>query len=110
MLMKIKMNIALEPLFKNYKRKIYTCIYSSIEDWEVVLVFERTSNNADLKKLSNFVWTDKWFIYLPKCRVYFEVRTQLWTAVFFFFHISIRINCKRISEGLLYTESGAFIV
>jgi hypothetical protein len=34
----------------------------------------------------------------PKC---LKVRIQLWTE-FFIFHISIRINCNRISEGLLY--------
>jgi hypothetical protein len=39
--MKINKNITLEPLSKNYKK---TYIYSSIEDTEVVLVFER--NNA----------------------------------------------------------------
>jgi hypothetical protein len=33
------------------------CIYSSIEDLEVVLVIEH--NKAGLKKLSSFVWTDK---------------------------------------------------
>jgi hypothetical protein len=43
-------NITLEPLFKNYKRPY---IYSSIEDSEVVLGFER--NDASLKKLSSFV-------------------------------------------------------
>jgi hypothetical protein len=61
------------------------------------LFFER--NNAGLKKLSSFVWTDKWLICLPKCHVYFKVGTQLWT-VFLIFHISIRIKCNRISEGL----------
>jgi hypothetical protein len=39
-----------EPLFKILKRH---CIYSSIEDSEVVLLFE--GNNASLKKLSSFV-------------------------------------------------------
>jgi hypothetical protein len=33
-------------------------MYSSIEDSEVLLVFVRS--NAGLKKLSSFVWTDKW--------------------------------------------------
>jgi hypothetical protein len=42
--------VAVEPLFKNYKRQY---IYSSIEDSEVVLVFQR--NSAGLKKLSSFV-------------------------------------------------------
>jgi hypothetical protein len=41
--MKINKNVTVEPLFKNYKRQY---IYSSIEDSEVVLVFER--NNAGL--------------------------------------------------------------
>jgi hypothetical protein len=49
-----KNNITVEPLFKNYKRQY---IYSSIEEPEVVLVFER--NNSGLKKLSSFVCTDK---------------------------------------------------
>jgi hypothetical protein len=40
-------NITVEPLFKNYKKKIHL---SSIEDSEVVLVSER--NDAGLKKLS----------------------------------------------------------
>jgi hypothetical protein len=34
----------------------------------------------------------------------FNLWTQLWTA-FFIFHISIRINFNRISEGLLYYPS-----
>jgi hypothetical protein len=46
----MKINITVEPLFKTIKRQY---IYSSIEDSEVVLVFER--NNAGLKKLSSFV-------------------------------------------------------
>jgi hypothetical protein len=46
----MKINITVEPLFKNHERQY---IYSSIEDSEVVLVFER--NNAGLKKLSSFV-------------------------------------------------------
>jgi hypothetical protein len=46
---------------KTMKRK-YT--YSSTEHSEVVLIFER--NDAGLKKLSNFVWTEKWLICLPK--------------------------------------------
>jgi hypothetical protein len=41
-------NITVKPLFKSYKKD--NCVYSSIEDSEVVLVFER--NNAGLKKLS----------------------------------------------------------
>jgi hypothetical protein len=45
--------ITVEPLLKNMKREY---IYSSIEDFEVVLVFER--KNAGLKKLSSFVGTD----------------------------------------------------
>jgi hypothetical protein len=44
--MKINKNITVEPL---YKRQY---IYSSIEDSEVVLVFER--NNTGLKKLTSF--------------------------------------------------------
>jgi hypothetical protein len=43
--------------------------YSLIEDSKVVLVFER--NNGGLKKLSSFVWTDKWLICLSKCHVSF---------------------------------------
>jgi hypothetical protein len=42
-------NVSLQPVFKKKKRQY---IYSSIEDSEVVLVFER--NNAYLKKLSSF--------------------------------------------------------
>jgi hypothetical protein len=41
-------HFTVEPLFKNYKKQN---IYSSIEDSEVVIVFER--NNAGLKKLSS---------------------------------------------------------
>jgi hypothetical protein len=48
-----------------------------------------------LKKLSSFVWTDKWLVCLPKC---------MYPAVNGIFHISIRINCNRISEDLLCTE------
>jgi hypothetical protein len=44
-------NITAEPLFKNYIKGQYIC--SSIEDSEVLLVFER--NNARLRKLSSFV-------------------------------------------------------
>jgi hypothetical protein len=37
----------------------------------------------------------------PESYVSFKIRTQLSTE-FFVFHISIRINCNRISDGLLY--------
>jgi hypothetical protein len=57
-----------------------------------------------LKKLSSFVWTYKWLICLPKCHVSFKVCTQPWT-VLFVRHISILINCNRISEGFLYVWS-----
>jgi hypothetical protein len=43
-------NITAAPLFKTVTRQY---IYSSTEEPEVVLVFER--NNAGLKKLSSFV-------------------------------------------------------
>jgi hypothetical protein len=43
MLMKINKNITIEHLFKNLKEQY---IYSSIEDSEIVLVFER--NNASI--------------------------------------------------------------
>jgi hypothetical protein len=42
----MKINIAVEPLFKNCKK-------TEIEDLEVVLVFER--NNVGLKKLPSFI-------------------------------------------------------
>jgi hypothetical protein len=74
-----------ESLFKNCKKTIY--IYTSIGDSEVVLVFKR--NNAGLKKLSSFVWTEKWLICISKCHMSFKLCTQL-------------LNNKRISEGLLY--------
>jgi hypothetical protein len=49
--MKINNKISLQSLYlKAIKRR---CIYSSIEDPEVVLVFER--NDVGLKKLSSFV-------------------------------------------------------
>jgi hypothetical protein len=51
--MKINKNITVGYL-KTIKRQY---IYSSIEDSEVVLIFER--NNAGLKKLSSIVSTDK---------------------------------------------------
>jgi hypothetical protein len=54
-------------------------------------------------RLSSFVWTDKWLICLPKCRLSFNVCTQLWTT-FLIFHISIRIKCNRISEDLMHVE------
>jgi hypothetical protein len=70
---------------------------SSIEDSEVVLVFER--NNAGLKKLCKvFVWTDKRLICLLKCNVSFKV---MYSTVNSIFHVSIRINCNRVSEVTL---------
>jgi hypothetical protein len=76
-----------------------------MENPKVVLVFGR--NNAGFKKLSSFVWTDKWLICLPKCHVSFKACTQLWTAFFIFRSglSDIRINCNRIREGLLYYSS-----
>jgi hypothetical protein len=47
--MKIKTNITVETMFKNYNKTIHLFIDSSIENSEVVLVFER--NNAHVKKL-----------------------------------------------------------
>jgi hypothetical protein len=51
----------------------------------------------------SFVWTDKWLICLPECHVSFKAFTQLWTAFFIFRSglSDIRINCNRISEGLM---------
>jgi hypothetical protein len=49
-----KWNAKSSLYLKTIKRQ---CICSSIEDSEVVLVFER--NNAGLKELSSFVCTDE---------------------------------------------------
>jgi hypothetical protein len=57
---------------------------TGIEEEEVGLVFER--NNAGLKKLSSFVWTDKWFTSFMKAMGLLKY----WT-VNGIFHISIRI-------------------
>jgi hypothetical protein len=46
----MKLYITVEPLSKKLRRQY---IHSSIEDSEVVLVFER--NNEGLKKLSSFL-------------------------------------------------------
>jgi hypothetical protein len=57
-------------------------MYSSIEDSEVLLVFER--NNGGLKKLSSFVWTasdSSAFLNAMSS----NVCTQLWTAFFSYF-------------------------
>jgi hypothetical protein len=67
----------MECLFKTIKRQY---IYSSIENSEVVLVFEH--HNAGFKKLSSFVWTDKWLICLHEYHVSFKVSTRLWTEFF----------------------------
>jgi hypothetical protein len=68
-LIKINNKISLySPYLKTIKRQ---CIYSSTEDSEVILVSEH--NNAGLKKLSSFVWTDKSLIWLSKCHVSLEV-------------------------------------
>jgi hypothetical protein len=75
-------------------------IYSSIEDSEVVLVFER--NDAGLKKLVEFS--------LLKCHVF--LCTQLLT-VFVIFRselTDICINSNRISEGLLCATNGLIIL
>jgi hypothetical protein len=57
----------------------YYYYYSVMEDSEVVLVFEL--DNAGLKKLPSFVWTDKWLICLPEFHVSFKVCTQSgWTV------------------------------
>jgi hypothetical protein len=56
-----------------------------------------------LKRLSDFVSTDKWVICLPKCHVSFKVYTELWTE-FFIYHCRLsdmQINCELISEGSL---------
>jgi hypothetical protein len=39
----------------------------------------------------------------PKSHVSFQVCTQLWTEILIF-HFSIPINCKMITEGLLYLD------
>jgi hypothetical protein len=55
----------------------------------------------------NTVWESSALIPLaPKSHVSFKACTQLWTE-FFIFHISVRINCNRISEGLLYLWDGS---
>jgi hypothetical protein len=75
--MKINNKISLYSLYLQTMKRQY--IYSWTEDSEVVLVSER--NDAGLKKLSSFVWTDKWLICLPKCHVFFKVCTQLWPVL-----------------------------
>jgi hypothetical protein len=93
----MRIKVLLYSLYLNIIKRQY--IYTSIENSEFVLVFER--NNTGLKKLSSFVWADKWLICLPKCHVSFKACNKLW-RVFFIFHILIRIKCNRISEVLLY--------
>jgi hypothetical protein len=80
----------------NYKKRQY--IYSSMEDSEVVLAFER--NNAGLKKLSSSVHINKWLICLPKCHVTFKMCIQPWTT-FFIFRLGlsdIRITVTGLAE------------
>jgi hypothetical protein len=69
-----------------------------IEDPEVALVFEH--NNASLKKPWSFVWTDKWFICLPKCHVSLLKRVLNCEQHCSFFPISMRIICNLIKQGL----------
>jgi hypothetical protein len=75
--MKIDKNNAVEPLFKNYERTIHLFLDRRLRS---CTCFE--CNDSFLKKLSSFVWTDKWLICLPKFNVSFKLCTQLWTAYF----------------------------
>jgi hypothetical protein len=74
-------------------------MYSSIEDSEVVLVFE--CNNAGLKKLSSVAWTDMRLICLSKCHMSLKYEYVLnCEEHFFIFHeASVVAKCKPIKHS-----------
>jgi hypothetical protein len=92
MLMKRIKTINVEPLFKNYKKT---------RSWNPGFLHPAEANLGYFLVLFQSLQlpsTRSESPLVPKSRVSFKVRTQLWRD-FVISHISIRINCNRISEG-----------